>query len=50
MEGGRINYVAEQYGIDVKKHEWESFLYWHLHSYKQRINRDDFMRVLDLHN
>jgi hypothetical protein len=44
-----VTAAADELGLELQGYEWNAFLYWQFHSYKTTINREDFMRVLNVH-
>lgn len=43
-----LRITAGEVGVKLEEWQWPHLLYWHFHSYKHTLKRDDFLKMLDI--
>lgn len=43
-----LKVTASEVGVSLEEWQWAHLLYWHFHSYKHTLRRDDFLKMLDI--
>lgn len=48
LDFASLKLTANEVGVNLEEWQWTVLLYWHFHSYKHTMRRDDFLKMMDI--